>query len=64
MSDVKRVVRDGESDLVAVEEPLEIRVDGEPIAVTMRTPGPDEQAAQASTGIADAVTARPSRTSA
>ena len=25
---------------VAVEEPLEIRVDGEPLAVTMRTPGP------------------------
>ena len=29
-------------DEVAVEEPLEIRVDGEPIAVTMRTPGEDE----------------------
>ena len=28
-------------DLVAVEEPLEIRVDGETIAVTMRTPGSD-----------------------
>ena len=27
-----------EDDLVAVEEPLEIRVDGEPVAVTMRTP--------------------------
>ena len=27
-------------DEVAVEEPLEIRVDGEPLAVTMRTPGP------------------------
>src|SRR5205085_4710175 len=25
-----------------VEEPLEIRVDGEPLAVTMRTPGEDE----------------------
>jgi FdhD protein len=42
---LKRVVRDGESDLVAVEEPLEIRVDGEPIAVTMRTPGHDEELA-------------------
>jgi FdhD protein len=41
----KRVVRDGESDLVAIEEPLEIRVDGEPIAVTMRTPGHDEELA-------------------
>ncbi len=42
---LKRVVRDGESDLVAIEEPLEIRVDGEPIAVTMRTPGHDEELA-------------------
>jgi FdhD protein len=29
-------------DEVAVEEPLEIRVDGVPLAVTMRTPGEDE----------------------
>lgn len=29
------------ADLVAVEEPLEIRVDGEPLAVLMRTPGDD-----------------------
>jgi len=28
-------------DALAVEEPLEIRVDGRPIAVTMRTPGDD-----------------------
>jgi len=42
---LKRVMRDGESDLVAIEEPLEIRVDGEPIAVTMRTPGHDEELA-------------------
>jgi FdhD protein len=42
---LKRVVRDGESDLVAIEEPLEIRVDGEPLAVTMRTPGHDEELA-------------------
>jgi FdhD protein len=41
----KRVLRDGESDYVAVEEPLEIRVDGEPLAVTMRTPGHDEELA-------------------
>jgi FdhD protein len=39
------VVRDGEEDQVAVEEPLEIRVDGEPLAVTMRTPGHDEELA-------------------
>ena len=31
-----------ERDEVAVEEPLEIRVDGDPLAVTMRTPGEDE----------------------
>jgi hypothetical protein len=33
----------GVEDVVAVEEPLAIRVDGEPIALTMRTPGEDEQ---------------------
>jgi FdhD protein len=32
-------------DEVAVEEPLEIRVDGRPLAVTMRTPGHDEELA-------------------
>ena len=32
-----------ETDEIAVEEPLEIRVDGRPIAVTMRTPGHDEE---------------------
>jgi FdhD protein len=47
MSDwtVAPVVRDGEADVVAVEEPLEIRVDGAPLAVTMRTPGHDEELA-------------------
>ncbi len=39
------VERDGERDAVAVEEPLEIRVDGEPLSVTMRTPGHDEELA-------------------
>jgi FdhD protein len=39
------VVRDGEPDRVAVEEPLEIRVNGEPLAVTMRTPGHDDELA-------------------
>jgi len=32
-----------EPDELAVEEPLEIRVNGQPIAVTMRTPGHDEE---------------------
>jgi FdhD protein len=32
-------------DEIAVEEPLEIRVGGEPVAVTMRTPGNDEELA-------------------
>jgi FdhD protein len=32
-------------DVVAVEEPLEIRIAGQPVAVTMRTPGHDEELA-------------------
>ena len=40
-----RIERDGEEDLVAVEAPLEILVDGSPLAVTMRTPGEDEELA-------------------
>jgi FdhD protein len=32
-------------DVVAVEEPLEIRIGGSPVAVTMRTPGHDEELA-------------------
>jgi len=40
-----RVRHDAGEDAVAVEEPLEIRVDGEPLAVTMRTPGNDEELA-------------------
>jgi FdhD protein len=39
-------VRAGEfEDEVAVEEPLEIRVDSAPLAVTMRTPGHDDELA-------------------
>jgi FdhD protein len=40
-----RVEHDGRRDEVAVEEPLEIRVDGRALAVTMRTPGDDEELA-------------------
>jgi FdhD protein len=39
------VEHDGVADQVAVEEPLEIRVDGQAVAVTMRTPGDDEELA-------------------
>ncbi|HEY7398094.1 MAG TPA: formate dehydrogenase accessory sulfurtransferase FdhD [Gaiellaceae bacterium] len=42
---VARGSTDGDLDDVAVEEPLEIRIDGEPVAVTMRTPGHDEELA-------------------
>ncbi len=36
---------DGVADRVAIEEPLEIRVGGTALAVTMRTPGHDEELA-------------------
>jgi FdhD protein len=39
-------VPEGETqDVVAVEDPLEIRINGVPVAVTMRTPGHDEELA-------------------
>ena len=38
-------IRLNERDEIAVEEPLEIRVDGEALSVTMRTPGNDEELA-------------------
>jgi FdhD protein len=41
----EEVGRDGQRDAVAIEEPLEIRVDGRPLSVTMRTPGHDEELA-------------------
>jgi FdhD protein len=41
----KTVTHDGVEDAVALEEPLEIRVDGLALAVTMRTPGNDEELA-------------------
>ena len=34
-----------DTDLIVVEEPLEIRLDGKPLVVTMRTPGDDEDLA-------------------
>jgi len=44
-----RVVRypagTADADVLAVEEPVEIRVDGDPLAVTMRTPGDDPELA-------------------
>jgi FdhD protein len=42
---IATVLRDGERDEVAIEEPLEIRVDGAPLVITMRTPGHDEELA-------------------
>jgi FdhD protein len=42
---VLRVPGGPERDVVAVEEPLEIRINGSPVAVTMRTPGHDEELA-------------------
>src|SRR5690606_21192424 len=45
MSQDVEIRRDGVLDRVAVEEPLEIRVDGRPLTVTMRTPGHDDELA-------------------
>jgi len=42
---VRLPANETERDAVAVEEPLEIRVNGEPVSVTMRTPGHDEELA-------------------
>ena len=43
--EVLRVPEGDATDVVAVEEPLEIRIGGRPVAVTMRTPGHDEELA-------------------
>ena len=43
---IRRVTRSGsqmDTDLVATEEPLEIRIDGRSVAITMRTPGHDAE---------------------
>ena len=45
MALASRIEHDGIRDEVAIEEPLEIRVDGEALAVTMRTPGHDDELA-------------------
>ena len=42
---VTRVPGGDAGDLVAVEEPLALRIGGAPVAVTMRTPGHDEELA-------------------
>jgi FdhD protein len=42
---VVRLPEGDATDVVAVEEPLEIRIGGRPVAVTMRTPGHDEELA-------------------
>ena len=42
---VTRVPGGEAGDLVAVEEPLELRIGNQPVAVTMRTPGHDEELA-------------------
>jgi FdhD protein len=45
---VLRISEDGSrrhQDALAAEEPLEIRVDGKPLAVIMRTPGHDVELA-------------------
>ena len=43
--EVTRYPGGADRDVVAVEEPLEIRINGSPVAVTMRTPGHDEELA-------------------
>jgi FdhD protein len=43
--EVVRIPEGDTQDVVAVEEPLEIRINGSPVAVTMRTPGNDEELA-------------------
>jgi FdhD protein len=43
--EVVRIPDGATGDVVAVEEPLEIRIGGQPVAVTMRTPGHDEELA-------------------
>jgi FdhD protein len=43
--DIQTSAGETKTDVVAVEEPLEIRVGEKPVAVTMRTPGNDEDLA-------------------
>lgn len=52
------IVASTKSDRLAVEEPLEIRVDGAPFSVTMRTPGADFELAHGFL-LSEGVVARP-----
>jgi FdhD protein len=45
VSALRLPAREETREAVAVEEPLEIQIGGEPVAVTMRTPGHDEELA-------------------
>ena len=60
---VVRVLRlpggDEVDDRLAVEEPLELRIGGTPVAVTMRTPGHDEELASGSRSRRDCVRSVP-----
>src|SRR5687768_5024489 len=42
---VTAATRSQDQDVVAVEEPMEVRVNGSPFAVIMRTPGADRELA-------------------
>lgn len=43
MESTRAITHDGRGDHVVVEEPLEIRIAGDTVAITMRTPGSDRE---------------------